>query len=262
MFAGQAALALQMEYHRRSRLKTIQSERIGASAAIAQKVCHEVNNPLGIIKNYLKILGKKLTEQNIGQDEIEIINEEIDRMAHILKQLSDFSQEGLFMVEAVDINRIIADLAKLVGESLAKDANIQLHIDLSPSVPPVMADKNGLKQVFINLIKNASEAMTEGGNLTIQTRHKYIPFGQDPLSQNGKHQGYIAITFKDDGPGVSDEIKSRLFEPYVSTKGKGRAGLGLSIAHNIIKTFKGNITCESKQAKGTVFKIELPVIQA
>ena len=260
MFAGQAALALQAEYHRKNRLKTIQAERIGASLAVARKVYHEVNNPLGIIKNYLKILGEKLSKQNMAQDEIRIINEEIDRVARILKQLADFSKESLPINEFVDINLMLSDLAKLTRESLQKEANIQLHLDLAPSIPPVFAEKTGLKQVFINLIKNAAEAMAGGGNLTIQTSYKHIPCGQEPENREGKPQGYVEIIFSDDGTGIPDEIKPRLFEPYVSSKGGSHVGLGLSIVHNIIKTLNGNITCENKKDIGAVFTIELPVI--
>jgi len=260
LFAGQAASALQADYHRCNRLKIIQSERIRASSAIARKVCHEVNNPLGIIKNYLNILGKKLARQDMAQDEIRIINEEIDRVSCILKELSDFSKENFSVTETVDVNLLISDLAKLAGESLEKNAGIQLNLDLAPSVPAVMAEKNGLKQIFINLIKNAAEAMPKGGELMIQTRHKYIPLGQHQENHGKKFQGYVEITFSDSGTGISDQIKSRLFEPYVSSKGASHAGLGLSIVHNIVKALNGNITCENKKDKGAVFKIELPVI--
>jgi len=102
-------------------------------------------------------------------------------------------------------------------------------------------------------MKNSSEAMTEGGNLFFKTRYLGAP------AENGKSQGFVEITVSDDGPGISDEMKSSLFEPFVSSKGGGHSGLGLSIVLNLINGLKGSIVCESEQGKGTRFKIELPV---
>ena len=259
MFINQAALPLHVDQIRRNHLKTIQSERLNASSAIARKVLHEVNNPLSIIKNFLKILDIKLSELNIAQDEIRIINEEIDRVALILSELTSFSEVKIHNNELVDINRLLSDMIKITKESLLKDARIRLHLDIEPSVPPVMANKNGLKQVFVNLIKNAVEAMTEGGNLNIQTR--YIP---NPISKNQAHhykeqKKYIEIVISDDGVGVSDAVKAYLFQPFVSSKGSGHSGIGLSIVHNIIKSLNGTIECNDNKPKGTTFIIKLPV---
>jgi len=120
-----------------------------------------------------------------------------------------------------------------------------------------MTNKNGLKQVFVNLIKNAVEAMPEGGNLNINTR--LTPNGLRKLEKDAiGDQTYVEITISDDGSGIPDSIKSRLFEPFVSSKGEGHSGLGLSIAYSIIRELNGTMTCESEQASGTTFKIVLP----
>lgn len=260
IFAHNGALALRLEQLKRSQLQTIQKERLGASADIARKVVHEVNNPLGIIKNYLKILGLKLSEQQIAQDEIRIISEEIDRVATILKELSAFSAEKAHDRGPVDVNALLLDILKITRDSLTRDSKVELQLDLERSLPPVVAEKDGLKQVFINLIKNAAEAMKGGGNLHIQTRYVPGPFGVKPSpGDKNEHRGYAEITFSDDGPGISEEIRARLFEPFVSSKGGEHSGLGLSVAHNIIKSFNGHITCTNKAEAGTEFVIELPV---
>jgi len=239
-------------------LKRIHAGRFKGSSSVVRKVLHEVNNPLGIIKNYLKILAVKLAAQDIAQDEIRIINEEIDRAALILNDLAGFSEITDLNVENVDINALLSDIFKITRDSLLKDEKIELHADLDPAPLTVMAEKNGLKQVFINLIKNAIEAMGGGGNLFVQTRNIAGAAGHHTGGRGPQYQGYAEITIKDEGIGIPDEIRPRIFEALVSSKGRGHSGLGLSIVYNIIKAFSGTITCEGNKEGGTAFRIELP----
>ncbi len=261
LFTNQAALALYTEQMKQDRLNAIQSERFGASMAVARKVVHEVNNPLSIIKNYLRILGMKLSENGIAQDEIGIINEEIDRIGLMLQQLTTFSGGTIEKIEPVNVNDLLSDLVKIMKESLMKESKIAIQLDLEPSLPNVMTEKNGLKQVFINLIKNAAEAMHERGNLQILTRHLSDQLESDVVDYNKGFQGYVEITIKDDGPGIPHDIKSRLFEPFVGSKGGGHSGLGLSVVHNIINALNGTISYESDDKRGTSFKIGLPIVR-
>ena len=257
MFTDQAALAVNAENVRQTQARLIQSERLTASSAVAKKVAHEVSNPLGIIKNYLKLLGLKLAKDSPAQEEIRIINEEIDRVSVIIRELSDFSQPRVQQKELVDINTLISDFIRITHESLLLRSSIKTNLDLEPSLPTLVTDKNGLKQVFVNLIKNAVEAMPEGGNLNINTR--LAPNGLRKLEKDAiGDQTYVEITISDDGSGIPDSIKSRLFEPFVSSKGEGHSGLGLSIAYSIIRELNGTMTCKSEQASGTTFKIVLP----
>ncbi len=257
MFTNQAALAVDAENVRQAQARLIQSERLTASSAVARKVAHEVSNPLGIIKNYLKLLGLKLAKDSPAQEEIRIINEEIDRVSVIVRELSDFSQPRVQQKELVDINILISDLIKITHESLLLRSGIKTHLDLEPSLPTLVTDKNGLKQVFVNLIKNAVEAMPEGGNLYINTRR--APNGLRNLKKDAmRDQPCVEITISDDGSGIPDSIKSRLFEPFVSSKGEGHAGLGLSITYSIVRELNGTMACESDQSRGTTFRIVLP----
>ncbi len=257
MFTDQAALAVNAENVRQTQARLIQSERLTASSAVAKKVAHEVSNPLGIIKNYLKLLGLKLAQDSPAQEEIRIINEEIDRVSVIIRELSDFSQPRVQQKELVDINTLISDFIRITHESLLLRSSIKTNLDLEPSLPTLVTDKSGLKQVFVNLIKNAVDAMPEGGNLNINTR--LAPNGLRKLEKDAiGGQTYVEITISDDGSGIPDSIKSRLFEPFVSSKGEGHSGLGLSIAYSIIRELNGTMTCESEQASGTTFKIVLP----
>jgi signal transduction histidine kinase len=124
-----------------------------------------------------------------------------------------------------------------------------------------MTNKNRMTQVFSNLIKNAAEAMSDRGNLCISTRYisNYIDDKINQVADNT--QGDVEIIIEDDGPGIHDSVKAQLFEPYITSKGAGHAGLGLSIVYNAVKELKGAITCESGSKKGTSFKIVLPIAQ-
>ena len=132
--------ALYTERIRRTQLRTIRAERAGASSELAQKVVHEVNNPLSIIKNYLRILGTKLSEQNIAQEEIRILNEEIDRVALMLQQLTAFSEKKASKTEPVDINALLSDLLRITKDSLWKQSKIIINEGLDTSLPALTAD--------------------------------------------------------------------------------------------------------------------------
>ena len=259
MLADQAAVAIRVHHLGRSQLKQIQSERLSASSSMANKIVHEVNNPLSIIKNYLKILGIKLARIDTAQDEIKIINEEIDRAAQILLRLTGSSEDWIRKVEMVDLNEVLTDLQKITHESLLNHYNVILHFDLDPKLPAIIADKNSIKQVLINLIKNSFEAMSKGGNMHIQTRHISSRIKGLCTDSSLEYPGYVEVVIRDDGPGIPEEIKTRLFEPYAGTKAGNHSGLGLSIVHHIIETLNGTISCDSEPGKGTTFKIALPV---
>ena len=257
MFANHAAVCLYIEDFKQKQAKKIQTERMEAVSLMARKVVHEANNPLGIIKNYLKILGLKLPERHPAQEDIGIIGKEIDRVFQIVRRLNRFSQPELHTEQSVDVNRLFTEQLKLLRESILTTAGIYDHLSLEPKLPRVAADENSLKQVFLNLIKNAAEVMPNGGNLYIRTQ-----FTQDKRSHLGPEpapSGVVEITIKDDGPGIPDDIRSRLFEPFTSSKAGDHRGLGLSVVHNIIKEHNGSITCESDSEIGTCFTILLPV---
>lgn len=237
--------------------KQIQSERGEVSSFIARKVIHEVNNPLAIIKNYLKILGLKLPEEHPALADLIIINEEIERVTRIVHQLSGFSEPVARRIEIFDINNLITDLIKITKKSVLTPYNIEVHLNLDFSLPYISTEKDSLRQVFINLIKNSVEAMPSGGNIYIETGYIHDP--EEIMGDHGKHSKGIDISFRDDGPGLGNDIKQHLFEPYNSSKGDGHSGLGLSIVHNIIKQLKGTITCPDHIEKGSLFMIRLPV---
>ena len=261
MFADHAAVCLYIHDFKKKQARKIQAERMEAASLMARKVVHEASNPLGIIKNYLKILGIKLPERHPAQEDIGIIGKEIDRVFQIVRRLNRFSQPKPDTEQTADVNRVFTEQLNFLQKTILRPVSIYDHLSLEKRLPPVAVDENSLKQVFLNLVKNAAEAMPNGGNLYIRTRsvrdNRSHPGEETPVS------GMVEITIKDDGPGVSDDIRSRLFEPFTSSKAGDYRGLGLSVVHNIIKEHNGFITCEGAgdSETGTSFTVLLPVHQ-
>ncbi|WP_020409685.1 HDOD domain-containing protein [Hahella ganghwensis] len=212
-----------------------------------REIAHEANNPLAIVRNYLEILSARLSDQGIDQQELDIIREEIDRAGQILMRLRDLREPEENTTDALDINREIRELVKLFSSSIFISHGIDCDVELDEELSLQHGQRQYLRQVLVNLIKNAVEAMSEGGSLTIYTDHQ--------VNVNGRN--YIEIVIKDTGPGLPEGILSNLFEPGKTTKGEGHSGLGLSISRNLVNEMKGSISCRSSR-QGTEFEILLP----
>jgi len=259
LFARQCALAIKGVRSRVTNASTTQYAGPAQEAVLSRKVVHEINNPLSVIKNYLKVLGMKLEERNIDHDEIRIINDEINRISKMLKNLSKTSERLPRTAEAsVNINTLLGDIIKLTKASLGESSEIKIHLINDPSIPEIKAEKDDLKQVFFNLIKNAVEAMPFGGNIEIKTSLMNGNKNETGGVSAGITDRSIEITVTDDGPGISDEVGSSLFNEFVTSK-QGHEGLGLSIVKGIINNLNGSIRCESINNKGTSFIIDLPL---
>jgi nitrogen-specific signal transduction histidine kinase/HD-like signal output (HDOD) protein len=259
LFARQCAIAI-LDMNRKE-LEFTQSHpvRYAPEGVLSRKIIHEINNPLSVIKNYLKVLGMKLADHDIEHDEIRIINDEINRIVKMLRNLSSPSDKGpMTAKEPVNVNALLVDIIKLTNGSLADGSEIKIQLDNDPAIPEILTEKDNLKQVFINLIKNAIEAMPKGGNIGIKTSYTAGFSKDDGGNRSGNSNGKIQINVTDDGPGISDEIRSALFNEFVTSK-EGHEGLGLSIVKNIITKLNGSIKCESITEKGTSFTIDLPL---
>jgi len=261
LLTGQAAIGLHVDHLRQTRFNKLQTERLKAAATLSRKVVHEVNTPLSIIKNYIAVMTGKLSSENPVQEELSFISEEIDRVARTIQRLSDFSKSEPIILEPLNINELISELTKVLVKSGLIDPKIRLHLKLDHTLPAIRTDKGKAKQILINLLRNAVEAMSMGGNLFIQTRYEKNKLDKRLDSDANPNLDYAEITFKDDGPGIPDNIKSRVFEAYITTKGAGHSGLGLSIVFNLVQELKGTITCESDGENGTCFRVILPFLQ-
>jgi signal transduction histidine kinase len=220
----------------------IQSEKLAAVGKLAAKVAHEVNNPLAIIKTSMHLINKKMASEDPNKENLDIIEEEIARIARIIRELLDFARPAREL-SALQVNEVIRKLMKLVDEDLPA-WGVASRLDLAADLPVLYMSTDQLKQVLLNLIKNAKEAMPKGGTLLIRTAR--VPGG-------------VTISVSDTGMGIPEKHLRSLFELFFSTKKEGEGmGLGLAVSYSIIKGYGGSIEVESQVGEGTTFCVFLP----
>jgi HD-like signal output (HDOD) protein/signal transduction histidine kinase len=248
MFATEAAGVIQRrQLQAKERQTLLETERSRLESRTREMV-HEANNPLGIINNYLDILGINLEEEHPAKEQLGIIKEEIKRVSDILMQLREVPEPEDTHGGLIDLNAFISELGEIFNASLFSSHNIQLELQLDETLEPFHGNRNSLKQVLTNLMKNAAEAITNGGAVYIETR--------DQVNVNGRN--YVEITLSDNGPGIPEQVMSNLFRPVVSSKGGEHLGIGLTIVKDLISEMHGSISCRSSGNKGTEFRILIP----
>lgn len=226
---------------KRTQDKLIQSEKLAALGKLTAGIAHEIRNPLTSIKVLIHSLAEKITDTETKEKDIKVIEDEIERVNQIINRFLDFARPKQPQFSPVDINQILEQTINLISGEV-KEQNVVLNKELS-SLLPIQADGKQMKQVFLNLFLNAIQAMPEGGKLRIKTDLK----GQS-----------IRIEIQDEGMGIPEEIKDKLFGPFFTTKEEG-IGLGLSIVKRIIDDHKGSIKVRNSHPKGTIFTIDLPI---
>jgi PAS domain S-box-containing protein len=226
------------------------AENLASLTTIAAAVAHEIKNPLGAISIHLQLMQRTLAKENsenadpIINKYFGILNEEVDRLNHIVVDFLFAVRPMLLELREKNVNPLIEELAELVRAEL-EEAHIRLLLELDEKLPPALIDERYMKQVLLNLIKNAQAAMPNGGLLTIATQ----------TSDNE-----IRISVCDTGTGISAENLKKIFDPYFTTKDNG-TGLGLTLVFKIIREHQGEISVESREGEGTNFEIILPVYQ-
>jgi len=211
-----------------------------------RKITHEISNPLTIITNYLGILSDRLVKENQAQKDISIIREEINRVGDILIKLTDDNSANK-QSAGTDINREIQDLVSLFSASLFLTQEIHCHVDLDDRLKPQAITRSYIKQILINLLKNAAEAMPEGGEIFISSNHQ--------VNVNSKH--YTEIIIRDTGRGLDEALLPHLFEPSGLSRANQHPGLGLSITKTLVDELQGTISCRNTKG-GAQFQILLP----
>ncbi|MCF6155950.1 MAG: HAMP domain-containing protein [Candidatus Brocadia sp.] len=227
--------------------RLVRSEKLAAVGKLASGVGHELRNPLGAIRNSLFIIKKKIPGTGVPTDTqkvnqlLEIIERETERSIKIVNDLLGFSRAAKPTVSPTKIHSIIeSSLSRLkISEKIKRVVQVE------DPVPLVLVDASQIEQVFINLIQNACDAMPMGGLLTIRAQRE--------------DNSVLAITFADTGCGVPDSIKNLIFDPLFTTKPKG-LGLGLAVSSSIIQRHGGYIDVKSKEGKGAVFIVKLPIV--
>ena len=222
----------------------IQSEKMAAIGQLAAGIAHEIRNPLGIIMNALYDLSEIVDTDNPDvQEDLKIAKAEIAREQDIIKNLLESSRERGAEMEEVNLNDLLRKTLQLMGKYL--QTNGVKVATVFGKVGICTANQNALRQVFLNLITNAVQAMPHGGVLRVRTQRDA--------------DRHVQIEFSDTGVGIAEDHLHRVFDPFFTTKEPGQGtGLGLSVVHSVIKRYQGNISVRSKVGEGTAFLIELP----
>ncbi|MDF2522692.1 MAG: hypothetical protein K0R31_333 [Clostridiales bacterium] len=220
----------------------LRNERLAALGELSTGVAHEIRNPLGIIKAIEQTMKVQLKANEEAVKELEIIDEEIDRANRVIESLMEFGKPGKDEKAFQDVNLILEDVLAITNKYLLQH-KVTIEVEKS-ELPEILADSEQLKQVFINIVFNAAQAMPTGGILRISTQNL----------QNG----LVKIAFADTGIGIEEENIEKIFNPFYTTKDEG-TGLGLSIVHRIVESHCGRINVFSKVGTGTTFEILLPL---
>lgn len=222
----------------------LQSEKLAAMGRLTSQIAHELNNPIYGIMNTLELLKTEIPPESKRRKILELSLSETQRLAEMLRNMLSFSKPEEEKRRPIKINDLIEGIL-LVMEKQMKEANIKVTTEFDDEIPEVMASTNQMRQVLLNMLKNAKEAMPKGGTLTVRT---------------GKEDHHVLVHIQDTGVGIPEEIKDKIFEAFFTTKLKVKGvGLGLSVCYGIVKDHGGEITVESEEGKGTTFTIRLPV---
>jgi len=245
---------------RESQEQLIQAGKLAALGQLAAGIAHELRNPLTSIKILVHSLIDELEEDKARGKDILVIKNEIERMNQIIERFLDFARPAEPKFSLLNINQVLEDTFLLVSPEL-REKKIHLHRNFFSPLPEVLADGEQLRQAFLNLILNATQAMLEGGNLTITTRLKVESLKLKAESNSEKLSSptrLLEISFTDTGCGIPSEKVHSIFDPFFTTKEEG-IGLGLSITQRIISNHQGSIKVESQEGKGATFTIIIPV---
>ncbi len=223
--------------------RLVETERLAALGRLSASIAHEVNNPLGIIKNYLTIMEKSSPAERDMKNNLTVVHEEVDRIAGIVKQLLDFYRPTLDEPQEINIREVIKSTLNLMKSKFEK-AGIEIIEEYDLVSSRIIGTPDKLKQVFLNILINSRLAMPDGGVISVSAR---------------ENDDFLEIEFADNGRGIHGDDLPRIFEPFYTTRKESGTGLGLAVCYGIIRSHDGEISAENNQDGGATFKIKLPL---
>ncbi len=224
----------------------LHSEKLAAMGRLTSQVAHELNNPLYGIMNTLELLKSEVPPENKRRKLLDMSLSEIVRLADMLKKMLSFSKPEQEIKKRVNVTTIVDEILMLHEKQL-QEYSIKISTDFEADLEDVYASSNQLRQVFLNMVSNARDAMPEGGTLTVKT---------------DSGNGFVNIRFADTGVGIAEDDLSKIFDSFFTTKSSVKGvGLGLSVCYGFIKDHGGDIKVESTPGEGTQFIISLPIQQ-
>jgi two-component system, LuxR family, sensor kinase FixL len=226
-----------------------QSAKLASVGELAAGIAHELNNPLGIVSLRLEGVLTKTADDDPRRAALEIIEQELDRMASLVATLLQFSRPGHEATSSVDVSEEMDRTLDLMHHHMRK-RGIEAHPVYASERLLILADRQKLRQVFLNLVTNACDAMTAGGTLTLQVRRQSFE-----NCTNG-----VVVEVADTGHGIPADILPKVMDPFFTTKEEGKGtGLGLAICRRIVQEHQGTLQIDSKVGKGTTVRILFPV---
>jgi two-component system nitrogen regulation sensor histidine kinase GlnL len=233
------------------------SDRLAQLGTLAAGLAHEVKNPLGGIRGAAQLMKREIGANAPLAQYADIVVREVDRVNRLIEQLLDLTRPATLHLAPLNIHELLEEVLLLEREAVA-DWNVVVKKNFDPSLPPIVGDRAQLTQVFLNLIKNAFQAMNGKGHLNFATR---IETDFHIREQGKKRNQFIWVDIEDDGPGIKEEDLPHIFSPFFTTKNNG-SGLGLAICHRIINEHGGMIRVESREGEGATFKVSLLVAES
>lgn len=219
------------------------AEKLASLGQMISGVAHEIRNPLSIIRGTVQLMEKNFKDIGGLSEYVKIVKEQSDRENSVIQELLDYARPAKQQLLKMDINILIKSVLSFTNKFI-QDKHVTLKLELADDLPETLIDPDKIKQVFVNIIINACEAMEKGGNFSISTKHE---------------DKWVNIYFEDTGIGMDEEQLQKIFNPYYTTKPKG-TGLGLAISNGIVELHGGFIEVKSKKGEGSVFMVALPAI--
>ncbi len=253
-FLGSILLLRDLTHRKEMEEDLKRADRLAMLGTLAAGLAHEIKNPLGGIKGAAQLLRREADRIPTIAQYTDIMIREVDRVNLLIEQLLDLSQPAKLNLASLNIHEILDDVLFLEGQTV-QGSKIVVRKNYDPSLPPIRGDRVQLAQVFLNLVKNALQAMNGRGCLTVTTRIETVFHIREP---GRKRVNFIWVDVEDDGPGIKEEELSHIFSPFFTTKNNG-TGLGLAICYRIIKEHGGLIRVENREGKGASFKVSLLV---
>jgi two-component system, NtrC family, nitrogen regulation sensor histidine kinase GlnL len=250
-----SVLVLRDLKHRKELEEDLQrADRLAIVGTLAAGLAHEIRNPLGGIKGAAQLLKRSLDQNSSLLEYANIMIREVDRVDKLIEQLLDLARPAKLDLTAVNIHEVLEDVL-LLETHTAEALRIAVKKRFDPSLPPIRGDRAQLTQVFLNLVKNAFQAMHRGGILTIATR---LETDFHIRGQGSDRSRWIWVDVEDEGIGIKEQDLPHIFSPFFTTKNHG-TGLGLAVCYRIVREHGGLIRVDSIEGKGTTFRISLVV---
>jgi signal transduction histidine kinase len=243
----QVELRARMDAQRSAENRLVQAAKLAAVGEMAAAIAHELNNPLTSVTGFAELALSDMPGESETRKDLEIVMREAGRARDVVRRLLDFARQSESTRARASLNDVVEDVVAL-SRHLIHTSGVTLDLALQESLPWVLVDVNQMKQVLLNLIHNALQAMPNGGDLTISTQ---------TAPRAGRN--WIRVSVQDTGVGIPKPDQARIFEPFYTTKGdQGGTGLGLSVTYGIITDHGGQIDVESQPGAGSKFSVWLP----